>query len=393
MLASDSHSTLDVDAGPTVYSNYDTYFGLGSLLGIDDVLLAFMQFFRMKNTQIHMLRSKRVSKRSFYSIDRLGGGTRRQGGSFGQSSESLRAAFKVKRSSKAPVYRRLEEFKRGHATFGGRWKKRPSFDTSYRRKCPGSDDLISEDPQTKRQSTVWLFQNEPTPTTVKLARSAGKIFTSAGAGVARPVREFSAEAFEVLNLPRRIADSMEGPDQPPNRPPPPPPQRPVRPKITLQIPDSNVAQKAPPTAPPVWGPRYQAAARVPGTPGSHISGSQSAPYALNPFLYQTKASEFMFKQFGDFKDFTMNTAKSGLSAGEKSAFWFYNKLRTLSKKWFTHIFLLLCLVLYSVMGAAIFVALEVGYVYLLALFGVKEGGVRQVAIKGEKQARFEKSRR
>lgn len=66
----------------------------------------------------------------------------------------------------------------------------------------------------------------------------------------------------------------------------------------------------------------------------------------------------MFKQFEGFKDFTMNTAKSGLSAGEKSAFWFVNKLKILSKRWFTHLFLTLCLVLYSIMGAAMFYALE-----------------------------------
>lgn len=71
----------------------------------------------------------------------------------------------------------------------------------------------------------------------------------------------------------------------------------------------------------------------------------------------------MFKQFAGFKDFTMNTAKSGLSAGEKSAFWFYNKLRSLSKKWFTHLFLTLCLALYSVMGAGVFMALEGEYYF------------------------------
>lgn len=75
-------------------------------------------------------------------------------------------------------------------------------------------------------------------------------------------------------------------------------------------------------------------------------------------MYHNKASDFMFKQFEGFKDFTINTTKSGLSAGEKSAFWFYNRLKLLSRKWFTHLFLSLCLILYSFVGAAVFMTLE-----------------------------------
>lgn len=80
-------------------------------------------------------------------------------------------------------------------------------------------------------------------------------------------------------------------------------------------------------------------------------------------LYQNKASEFMFKQFEDLKDFTMDTAKSSLSVGEKFAFWFYNKLKWLSKKWFTHLLLLVCLSTYSIVGGIIFTALEGKYFY------------------------------
>ncbi|KAG6449863.1 hypothetical protein O3G_MSEX006302 [Manduca sexta] len=148
---------------------------------------------------------------------------------------------------------------------------------------------------------------------------------------------------------------METLDVPPTYPPPPPPKK-ARPKITLQIPDTvvPVTPRLQTTSSMYRGPlKYHG--KVPGTPASHISD----PY-LNPFLpmYHNKASEFLFKQFEGFKDFTMNTAKSGLSAGEKTAFWFYNKLRLLSRKWFTHFFLTLCLVLYSIMGAAIFMTLE-----------------------------------
>lgn len=154
-------------------------------------------------------------------------------------------------------------------------------------------------------------------------------------------------------------------DVPPVHPPPPPPSKKLeRPKITLQIPSATTpAPRGPATANTIyWGPtKFQG--RPPGTPASHVSGPNAMNPYFNPFthMYHNKASDFMFKQFEGFKDFTMNTAKSGLSAGEKSAFWFYNKLRLLSKKWFTHFFLFLCLLLYSVMGAAIFMALEGEY--------------------------------
>lgn len=152
---------------------------------------------------------------------------------------------------------------------------------------------------------------------------------------------------------------MDSLDSPPSNAPPPPPKRLSRPKITLQIPDHGQIPRGPVTANSVyWGqPRFQT--RPPGTPASHVSGPQVHPH-YNPFVYMhgNKASDFMFKQFAGFKDFTMNTAKSGLSFGEKTAFWFFSKLSLLSKRWFTHIFLCLCLILYSLMGAGIFMALE-----------------------------------
>ncbi|XP_028031790.1 uncharacterized protein LOC114244236 [Bombyx mandarina] len=153
---------------------------------------------------------------------------------------------------------------------------------------------------------------------------------------------------------------MDSLDVPPKYPPPPPPQRPVRPKITLQMPDSIIpitpmTARSQGTGSVYWDPKFHV--KPPGTPGSHISDPHGH---FNPFMhmYHNKASEFMFKQFEGFKDFTMNTAKSGLSAGEKTAFWVYNKLKLLSRRWFTHLFLSMCLALYSVMGAAIFVTLE-----------------------------------
>lgn len=148
---------------------------------------------------------------------------------------------------------------------------------------------------------------------------------------------------------------MDTLDAPPSHPPPPPPKKIDKPKITLQIPTPG-QYRGPNTASSIyWGPTNTKYYGKATTPASHISDQH-----FNPFLhmYSNKASDFMFKQFEGFKDFTMNTAKSGLSVGEKSAFWFYNKLKILSKKWFTHFFLTLCLVLYSIMGAAIFMTLE-----------------------------------
>lgn len=158
-------------------------------------------------------------------------------------------------------------------------------------------------------------------------------------------------------------------DVPPSNPPPPPPKKLDRPKITLQIPTTpstrpgiltgpGMGPRMPNTGSVYWGQkRYHG--RPPMTPASQISDPHGQPY-FNPFDYMgyAKASDFMVKNFTDFKDFTMSTAKSGLSAGEKTAFWFYNQLRRLSKKWFTHLFLTICLALYSGMGAMIFMALE-----------------------------------
>ncbi|XP_017753748.1 PREDICTED: uncharacterized protein LOC108546270 [Eufriesea mexicana] len=71
-------------------------------------------------------------------------------------------------------------------------------------------------------------------------------------------------------------------------------------------------------------------------------------------IYSNKASEFVFSQFKGIKDLT----KSGLSVGEKSAFWLYEKVSSWSKRWFTHIFLFVIVLLYSIGGAMIFVTIE-----------------------------------
>ncbi|KAH8299743.1 hypothetical protein KR044_005318, partial [Drosophila immigrans] len=76
------------------------------------------------------------------------------------------------------------------------------------------------------------------------------------------------------------------------------------------------------------------------------------PPIANPF----DASNFMTKGYEGFLDLT----KSGMSFGEKFSFGLYNKFSTWSKRWFTHMFLLLVLAAYSLIGAVIFRTVELG---------------------------------
>nr|XP_023029019.1 TWiK family of potassium channels protein 7 isoform X2 [Leptinotarsa decemlineata] len=77
-----------------------------------------------------------------------------------------------------------------------------------------------------------------------------------------------------------------------------------------------------------------------------------------PDMYGRKASVFVFDQFNGLKDFTMNTAKSGLGIGEKCSYWCYAKLKSWSRKWITHWFLTIVLFIYTIGGAVIFVTTE-----------------------------------
>ncbi|KAJ8985974.1 hypothetical protein NQ317_013857 [Molorchus minor] len=70
-----------------------------------------------------------------------------------------------------------------------------------------------------------------------------------------------------------------------------------------------------------------------------------------PDMYGRKASMFMFNGI---KDFT----KSGVGLGEKCSYWMYNKIRSWSKEWFTHFFLTIVLLIYTIGGAVMFIAIE-----------------------------------
>lgn len=76
-----------------------------------------------------------------------------------------------------------------------------------------------------------------------------------------------------------------------------------RPKITLQIPEYTNRPDIQPSPYP-----FQSAPMT-GIPGTAQIGPNGFPY--DNYMYPQKAGEFMFKQFAGFKDFTMNTAKSG----------------------------------------------------------------------------------
>ncbi|XP_076546908.1 uncharacterized protein LOC143305795 isoform X1 [Osmia lignaria lignaria] len=114
---------------------------------------------------------------------------------------------------------------------------------------------------------------------------------------------------------------------------------PPRPKIQLPLPGQYYPQTGMAYVPTPYG-----QTPIPMTP---VSGQPQ-------MIYSNRASEFVFSQFKGIKDWT----KSGLSVGEKSAFWLYEKVSSWSKRWFTHIFLFVVVLLYSIGGAMIFVTIE-----------------------------------
>lgn len=96
-----------------------------------------------------------------------------------------------------------------------------------------------------------------------------------------------------------------------------------------------------------------------GNYSANISMHGISPHPKSTsYMYTRKASRYMYNQFNDIKDFTIGTARSGLGIGEKCSFWCYNKLSRLSRRWFTHFFLTLVIVIYTVGGALTFISIE-----------------------------------
>lgn len=130
-----------------------------------------------------------------------------------------------------------------------------------------------------------------------------------------------------------------------------------RPRIRIQIP--------PPSAQGHYldarSPFIQSARSNPSQSGNGAPQWPSSPY-VNPFSPSDKdsmnAGEYIFKQFAGIKDFTMDWTKSGLNHGEKTVFTLYESIRRWSRKWFTHVFLMFIVFLYSTLGAYIFIVVE-----------------------------------
>ncbi|XP_072759276.1 uncharacterized protein [Anoplolepis gracilipes] len=116
---------------------------------------------------------------------------------------------------------------------------------------------------------------------------------------------------------------------------------PPRPKIILPIPGQYYAPQTATGMSMGYVPTPYGQTPIPMTP---VSGQPQ-------MIYHNRASEFVFKGI-------KGLTKSGLSVGEKSAFWLYEKVSSWSRRWFTHIFLFLIVFLYSVVGAMIFVTVE-----------------------------------
>lgn len=128
-----------------------------------------------------------------------------------------------------------------------------------------------------------------------------------------------------------------------------------RPRVTLMIPDQNSYQNdingiQPYPQLPQPSPFVMSA----GTTGNASTNQPNWPHPFMQQLYAQKAGDFVCKQFEGLNRFT----KGGLSVGEKSVVWLYAKFRKWSRKWFTHCFLFIVMLLYSIGGALMFMAIE-----------------------------------
>ncbi|XP_052842083.1 uncharacterized protein LOC128256069 isoform X2 [Drosophila gunungcola] len=120
-----------------------------------------------------------------------------------------------------------------------------------------------------------------------------------------------------------------------------------------------------------------ASAQPPHTAQTNYTGNGTqGPYwppVANPFGY----GNFMTKGYEGFLDLT----KSGMSFGEKFTFGMYNRFSKWSRRWFTHMFLLFILGLYSVGGALLFQAIE-----------VRQGKLEKLELQGMQRQFFDEMR-
>lgn len=87
---------------------------------------------------------------------------------------------------------------------------------------------------------------------------------------------------------------------------------------------------------------------------NHVISISRTSGTTPKFSSNRRESVFDFVPVNGIKDFT----KSGMGVGEKCAYCVYNKLRKWSRKWFTHMFLTIVLIFYTIGGALIFEFIE-----------------------------------
>lgn len=91
---------------------------------------------------------------------------------------------------------------------------------------------------------------------------------------------------------------------------------------------------------------------IPIANSSHNGFGDNLSYAqpISP-KYKRKASVFILEHLNDIK-------QSGLGIGDRCSYWLYKKVRFLSKRWFTHCFLIIVVSIYTVCGALVFLTVE-----------------------------------
>ncbi|XP_014242333.1 TWiK family of potassium channels protein 18-like isoform X2 [Cimex lectularius] len=107
---------------------------------------------------------------------------------------------------------------------------------------------------------------------------------------------------------------------------------------------------------------------TPQSPNLSRSRSSYSPVSLTEVFFPTdsdlakmpkspseKGGPAVSQKFQDFGKFALS---SGLSVGERMTFFLHGKLSQLSQKWFTHIFLLVAVVGYTLIGALLYSILE-----------------------------------
>lgn len=116
----------------------------------------------------------------------------------------------------------------------------------------------------------------------------------------------------------------------------------------------NSARPTPPITPMpgARSVRYPYGARLTSYANSPIYSTRTPPnFVITPepesFNYANRVTSFIGQNFKDIHSF----AKLNLSRGESSILWLYHKVYSWSRKWFTHCFLAIIVIMYTLLGA------------------------------------------